>query len=96
MKRLPFPTKTPSGTSDLRASLPISHGWMLTIDGFNVVGTTTGLFDHAAVLVNPNGSITTDASGHSVLPLIANPGFGTLLSRRGDPRTIRIGFRVEN
>ncbi len=84
------------GALDLRVSLPISHGWMLTIDGFNVVGTTTGLFDHAAMLVNPNGTITTDASGHTVLPLIANPGFGTLLSRRGDPRTIRIGFRVEN
>ena len=87
-----------SGVSslDLRASLPIASGWAITVDGFNVVGTSTGLFDHAAVLVSPNGIITTDASGHLVLPLVANPGFGQLLSRRGDPRTIRIGFRVEN
>lgn len=81
---------------DLQASLPIAHGWAVTVDGFNLVGTTTGLFDHAAVLVDPKGTITTDASGHTVLPLMANPGFGQLLSRRGDPRTIRIGFRVEN
>ncbi len=81
---------------DLRAAFPISRGWAVTVDGFNIVGTTTGLFDHAAVLVDPKGTITTDATGHTVLPLIANPGFGTLLSRRGDPRTIRIGFRVEN
>ena len=81
---------------DLRASLPISRGWALTVDGFNVVGTETGMFDHAALLVGKTGSITTDATGHTVLPLVANPGFGHLLSRRGDPRTIRIGFRVEN
>jgi hypothetical protein len=84
------------GSLDLRASLPISHGWAITLDGFNLAGTTTGRFDHAAVLVDPKGTITTDATGHTVLPLVANPGFGQLLSRRGDPRTIRIGFRVEN
>jgi carboxypeptidase family protein/TonB-dependent receptor-like protein len=84
------------GALDLRAALPIARGWSITLDGFNLAGTTTGLFDHAAVLVDPKGTITTDAAGHTVLPLVANPGFGQLLSRRGDPRTIRIGFRVEN
>ncbi|MGH7593292.1 MAG: hypothetical protein ACRELE_05510, partial [Gemmatimonadales bacterium] len=81
---------------DVHASLPIARGWAVTVDGFNIVGTSTGLFDHAAVLVDPNGTITTDTSGHTVLPLVANPGFGRLLSRRGNPRVLRIGFRVEN
>ena len=81
---------------DLRASLPISRGWAITVDAFNVVGTETGLFDHAALLVAKTGAITIDATGRTVLPLVANPGFGHLLSRRGDSRTIRIGFRVEN
>ena len=61
-----------------------------------MVGSTTGLYDHAAVLVNPNATITTDAGGHTVLPLIANPSFGQLLSRRGEPRVIRVGIRMEN
>lgn len=81
---------------DLHASLPIARGWAITVDGFNLVGSTTGVFDHAAVLVDPKGTITIDASGHTVLPLVANPGFGQLLSRRGDPRVLRVGFRVEN
>ncbi|HEY8061502.1 MAG TPA: carboxypeptidase regulatory-like domain-containing protein [Gemmatimonadales bacterium] len=83
-------------TLDLHAAITIAHGWALTLDGFGVIGSTTGLYDHAAVLVNPRGSITTDASGHTVLPLIANPSFGQLLSRRGDPRIIRIGIRMED
>lgn len=81
---------------DLHAALTITHGWALTLDGFSVLGSTTGLYDHAAVLLNPKGSITTDASGHTVLPLIANPSFGQLLSRRGEPRIIRVGIRMEN
>ena len=81
---------------DLHAALKITHGWALTLDGFGVLGSTTGLYDHAAVLVNPAGSIATDASGHTVLPLIANPSFGHLLSRRCDPRTIRVGLRMED
>jgi hypothetical protein len=81
---------------DLHAALRIARGWALTLDGFSVVGSTTGLYDHAAVLVDPRGAITTDAGGHTVLPLIANPSFGQLLSRRGDPRVIRVGIRMEN
>jgi hypothetical protein len=81
---------------DLQASIAIRHGWAITIDGFNLIGSTTGLYDHAAVLVDPSRSITTDGSGQTVLPLIANPDFGKLLSRRGEPRVLRIGIRVEN
>ncbi len=86
----------PLSTLDLHLSLPVMRGLAVTLDGFNLVSSTTGLFDHAAVLVDPKGSITTNGSGQTVLPLIANPGFGQLLSRRGDPRVLRIGFQVEN
>ena len=81
---------------DLHASVVLTRGWALTVDGFGVVGSSTGLYDHAAVLVNPKSTITTDASGHVVLPLVANPSFGQLLSRRGEPRVIRVGIRMEN
>ena len=81
---------------DLHVGIPLARSWAITLDGFNLVGSAAGVFDHAALLINPNGTITTDAAGHTVLPLMANPGFGQLLSRRGDARVLRIGFRVEN
>lgn len=85
---------------DLSAQIALPVGGarrvLLTIDGFNVVGTGTGLYDHAAVKVNPAGTITTGQGGRLVLPLVANENFGKLLSRRGEARTLRIGFRVEN
>jgi hypothetical protein len=37
-----------------------------------------------------------NAAGRTVLPLVLNDNFGGLLARRGDPRTLRIGLRVEN
>ena len=69
---------------------------MLTLSAFNLISTESGLVDRAAVLVDPDGSISTDANGRLVLPLILNDNFGQVLSRRNDPRTIRIGLRVEN
>ncbi|MGH7583685.1 MAG: carboxypeptidase regulatory-like domain-containing protein [Gemmatimonadales bacterium] len=84
---------------DLHASITLpmggAHPVALTVDGYNVAGSATGLYDHAAVLVDGSRSITFDQSGHVVLPLVANPDFGKLLSRRGIPRQIRVGFRVE-
>ena len=68
----------------------------MTLDLFNLVGTETGLYDHAAVLVDPAGSISVDAAGHTVLPLLANQNFGQLLVRRGEGRMLRVGIRVEN
>lgn len=88
------------GALDLRLEVGLPVGGarrvLLTVDAFNVVSTETGLFDHAAVLVNPAGTVAIDAAGRTALPLIANPDFGTLLSRRGEPRAVRIGLRVEN
>jgi hypothetical protein len=79
-------------------TLPIggAHPVSLLVDAFNVVSTDIGLFDHAAVAVDPSGTITFNSAGRLVLPLKANDNFGHLLSRRGEPRTVRIGFRVEN
>jgi hypothetical protein len=66
----------------------------LEVDAFNVFSTETGLVDRALVLVDPSGTLTS-SSGHVQLPLIANPKFGTLLVRRGEPRAIRVGLRME-
>jgi hypothetical protein len=52
------------------------------------------LVDRALLLIDPSGSITTDAQGNVVLPLVANPHFGKLLIRRGEGRVVRIGLRV--
>jgi hypothetical protein len=84
--------------AELGFQLPIggSRRVMLTLSAFNLVSTGTGVIDRAAVLVDPAGTITTDANGRLVLPLLLNDNFGQLLSRRNDPRTIRIGLRVEN
>ncbi|MES2124556.1 MAG: carboxypeptidase-like regulatory domain-containing protein [Gemmatimonadota bacterium] len=85
---------------DLRGEIGLPIGGRsrvaLTVDAFNLVGSETGRFDHAAVLVNPAGDITIDAAGRTVLPLVANSNFGKLLGRGGDGRLLRVGIRVEN
>lgn len=84
---------------DLRLSigLPVgaAYGLALTAEAFNLIGTETGLVDRAAVLVDPNGTFAVDQAGNVTLPLVANPNFGTLLSRRGEPRFVRVGLRLE-
>lgn len=86
--------------SSLDLSLQLRIGgvrrMVLTVDAFNVVATANGLVDRAALLIDPAGSLTTNGAGRTVVPVVVNPNFGTLLSRRGDPRTLRIGLRVEN
>jgi carboxypeptidase family protein len=83
---------------DLSASVGIPVGssgnLQVTLDAFNVVATETGLVDRALLLIDPTGSITTDAQGNVVLPLVANQHFGKLLIRRGEGRVVRIGLRV--
>ncbi len=83
---------------DLSAAIAIGGGRRLaiTLDAFNVVATATGIVDRAALLVDPAGALSTNAAGRTVIPVMLNDNFGTLLSRRGEPRTLRIGLRVEN
>ena len=66
----------------------------LLVDVFNLATTDVGLVDRALVLVDPAGALTTDALGNVTLPLVANPHFGKLQSRRIDPRVIRFGLRL--
>ena len=72
------------------------RGLRLSVEAFNVVASATGVVDRAAVLVDSEGSITTDGEGRLVLPLVLNDHFGELLSRRTAPRTIRFGLSVEH
>jgi carboxypeptidase family protein len=64
------------------------------VDAFNLVATGTGPVDQALVLVDPSGSLTKDAQGNTILPLLANPRFGRLASRRSENRLLRIGFQL--
>lgn len=66
----------------------------VTLDAFNLVASKTGLVDRALVLVDPQGTLTTNGQGQLVLPLIANPDFGKLMSLRTENRLVRIGFRL--
>lgn len=67
----------------------------LTVDAFNVVSSAVGIVDRALVLVDPNGALAVDGQGNVSVPLVANPDFGKLSSRRNDPRLIRVGLRME-
>ncbi len=66
----------------------------LMVDVFNLASSATGLIDRAVLLVDPAGTLTTDAMGNVTLPLIANQRFGKLLSRRAEPRMVRFGLRL--
>lgn len=84
---------------DLSLSFALPTGgrrMTLTLDAFNVVATATGLVDRAALLIDPTGTLSTNAAGRTILPVVVNDNFGNLLNRRGEPRTLRIGLRMEN
>jgi hypothetical protein len=86
---------------DLRFSigLPVTFASggnvFLTVDGFNLVSSSSGLIDKAALLIDPAGQLGTGTGGSVVVPFTANPGFGTLLSRRVEPRLLRVGLKME-
>lgn len=86
---------------DLRASigLPLraADGTRLSLvfDAFNLVSSDVGIVDRALFLIDPAGVLGTDNQGNVTLPLVPNPNFGNLISRRNDPRLFRIGLRME-
>lgn len=84
---------------DLSMGIPIraggGHSLRVTFDALNLIATNAGIFDHAALLIDPKGPITYNGAGQVVLPLLANPSFGKLLSRRDGARELRVGLRVE-
>lgn len=86
---------------DLRFSigLPVTFGSggnvFLTVDAFNLVSSSSGVIDKAALLIDPAGQLGTGTGGTIVVPFTANPRFGTLLSRRVEPRLLRVGLKME-
>ncbi len=66
----------------------------IMVDAFNVVSSETGIVDRAVYLVDPAQPLTS-VGGNVTVPLVANPGFGTLLARRGEPRIVRLGLKVD-
>lgn len=80
----------------LSIGLPVrAQRVVLQVDAFNVVATETGIVDRAALLIDPGQALITDGAGNVVLPLVANPRLGRLLVRRGEPRVVRVGLRME-
>lgn len=69
---------------------------VVTLDIVNLISSKTGIVDRALVVVDPAGALVTDASGNVTLPLVANRRFGKLLSRRDEPRVLRLGLRLGN
>lgn len=83
---------------DLRLGLRLPFQVMgsdlrVMIDAFNVVSSEAGIVDRAVYLVDPAQPLT--GVGTVNIPLVANPGFGSLLVRRGEPRIVRLGLKVD-
>lgn len=84
---------------DLRFALRLPFSVMgndlrLIVDAFNLVSTENGVVDRAAYLVDPAQPLT-QVGGNVTIPFMANPRFGSLLSRRGEPRIVRLGLKVD-
>ena len=92
--------RAPSASAlDLHAGIRLpfaGNGVVLTVEAFNLVASEVGLIDNAALLVDPDRSVGSTGDGRVSLPLMLNENFGELLARRNDPRTIRLGLRLEN
>lgn len=65
----------------------------LVVDGLNLLSSDVGETDRALYLVDPAGSLAT-AGGRVMVPLVANPNFGSPIARFATGRTIRIGFQL--
>ncbi|MCA9738351.1 MAG: carboxypeptidase-like regulatory domain-containing protein [Gemmatimonadota bacterium] len=65
----------------------------LTFDALNLIESESGLRDTALHLVDPDASLVR-AGTETVIPLLANPDFGTLLVRHDPGRFFRIGLRI--
>lgn len=89
------------GSLDVSLGVPLPLGselrrLVVTVEAFNLVASTTGVVDRAALLIDPAATLTTNPTTGAVsIPYLANPRFGTLLRRGGEPRVVRFGLRVE-
>lgn len=67
----------------------------IVLEGLNLAETEVGVRDHALYLVDRTGTVTTNpTTGVVTVPLIANPAFGDVLTRRSSGRSLRLGVRV--
>ncbi|MGD8277341.1 MAG: TonB-dependent receptor [Gemmatimonadota bacterium] len=67
----------------------------IVLDAVNLIATEDGRVDNALYLVDPIGSLTVSPDGRNyTVPLIANPDFGTLITRFTPQRFLRLGLRV--
>lgn len=67
----------------------------LVLDALNVLAPATGPIDRALLLVDPAGSLTTNATtGVTSVPYVVNPNFGKVLTDRSPGILWRIGVRV--
>jgi hypothetical protein len=67
----------------------------IVLDAVNLIATENGRVDNALYLVDPAGSLTVSPDGRNyTVPLIANPDFGTLITRFTPQRFLRLGLRV--
>ncbi len=66
----------------------------LTVDAYNVTSSESGPVDRALFLVDPAGTLSPPGSRTVNLSLVPNPRFGSILSRRDDPRLFRVGLRI--
>ena len=74
---------------------PMGARLVITVDAFNVISSKVGVVDRALFKVNPATALTTSGARTVTVPLLANPAFGNLASRRGEPRLIRLGLGIE-
>ena len=71
-------------------------GFSIVFDAFNVLESSTGVYDHALYLIDRTQSLSVNpATGVTTVPLVANPNFGKVLMQQSGGRWGRIGLQVE-
>ena len=67
----------------------------LLIEGLNILAPITGQVDHALLLVDPAGTLSTNAVARvTTVPYLVNPNFGKVISNRSTGMLWRVGVRV--
>jgi hypothetical protein len=66
----------------------------IVIDALNLVSSGRAEIDRSLFLIDPTGTLTTDANGTVNVPLLVNHNFGEPLLRAAAERALRVGARV--
>lgn len=86
-------------TLDASLSLGVAatggHTVYLTVEGFNLIESKSGIIDQALLLVNPSQPIQRSADGSTVtVPVTVNPNFGQVIVPDTRGRILRVGLRI--